>query len=108
MSNSVQIRDASDVIKFRKDRSIYQHYVQLEAKNQIPIGGIPHEHLMAVARTNVQFIPTSSIIPKITAVSSTGNTVTYSTSEIAAPKCDEACVGGAYMPETYRENFYSS
>jgi len=50
----------------------------------------------------------SSIIPKITALSSTGNTVTYSTSEIAAPKCDEACVGGAYMPETYRENFYTS
>lgn len=108
MSNSIQLRDASDVIKFRKDRSIHQNYIQLEAKNQIPIGGIPHEHLMAVARTNVQFIPMSSILPKITAISPIGNTVTYITSEIAALKCDLTCEGGAYMPETYRENFYSS
>lgn len=105
MSNSVQIRDASDITKFKKDRAIYQNYVQLSAKGQIPVGGISHNDLMSVARKNVQFIPMSSILPTVTAYSYTGNTVTYSTSEIAAPSCDPSCVGGAYMPDTYPNTF---
>jgi hypothetical protein len=108
MSNAFQLRDASDITTFKKNRAIYQNYVQLESKGQLPIGGISHEHLMAVARTNVQYIPMSSIAPTITALTPTGNTVTYATTEVAADRCDPSCGGGAYMPETYRDNFYTS
>lgn len=109
MSNAVQIRDASDVIKYKKDRAIYENYVQLEAKSQLPIGGIPHEHYMAIARANDTFIPASSIIPKITAVSSCGscpNTVSYVTGQTIAVTCSADCTpGGNYMPETYIGRF---
>lgn len=109
MSNAVQIRDASDVIKYKKDRAIYENYVQLQAKSQLPIGGIPHEHLMAVARANDTFIPMSSIIPTITAISSCGtcpNTVTYITGQTIAVTCSSGCTpGGNYMSETYIDRF---
>lgn len=106
MSNAVQIRDASDITKYKKDRLIYQHYVQLQAKSQLPVGGIPHEHLMAVARANDRFIPTSSILPTVTASGVTSNVVSYNTSQVIATTCDPTCSsGGAYMAETYPNEF---
>jgi hypothetical protein len=108
MSNAVQLRDSSDITTFLKNRAIYQNYVQLESKNQLPIGGISHEHLMSISRANDNFIPMSSILPKVTAISPTGNTVTYSTTSIVATACDPTCASGTYMPETYRNNFYTS
>lgn len=108
MSNAAQIRDASDVIRYKKNRAIYQHYVQLEAKNQLPIGGIPHEHLMAIARANDLFIPASSILPTVTVQSGCPecqNTVTYATGQTAAAKCNTCNPGGNYMPETYTNRF---
>ncbi len=108
MSNAVQIRDASDIIKYKKDRAIYQHYVQLEAKGQLPIGGIPHEHLMALARANDTFIPMNSIVPKVTVVASCpecSNTVTYATGQTSASNCASCSPGGNYMPETYTNRF---
>ena len=109
MSNAVQIRDASDVIKYKKDRAIYQNYVQLDAKAQLPIGGIPHEHYMAIARANDTFIPASSLIPKITALSSCGtcpNVVSYTVGQTLAITCSGGCTpGGNYMPETYTNRF---
>lgn len=108
MSNAVQIRDASDITEYKKKRAIYQHYVQLQAKNQLPIGGIPHEHLMAIARANDLFVPASSILPKVTANSSCPecqNTVTYTTGQTAAAKCNTCNPGANYMPETYTNQF---
>jgi hypothetical protein len=106
MSNAVQIRDASDITKYKKDRLIYQNYVQLNAKVQLPIGGIPHEHLMAIARANDSFIPTSSLIQTVTARTSSGpNTVLYAVGQTIADKCNNCTPGGNYMVETYSDKF---
>lgn len=102
MSNSIQLRDASDITTYKKNRAIFQSYNILLTKNQLPIGGIPHEHLMAIARANDNFIPASSLLPTITATGPVTNTVSYRTSEIVANTCDSGCTSDiVYMKETY-------
>lgn len=90
MSNSIQLRDSSDITTFKKNRAIYQNYIQRQAKGVLPIGGIPHEDLMAVGRIGAQYIPTDSLATVVTAQAdcpSCTNTVTYATTEIAAKAC---------------------
>jgi len=112
MSNAIQLRDASDVTTFRKNRSLYQNYVQLAAKNTTPIGGIPHNDLMAVARYTATYIPMGSLIPQTiseAACPDCTNNVEYITTEIAAVSCSASCSGSAsYQPLIYPTTFKST
>ena len=105
MSNALQLRDASDVTTFRKQRAIIQNYNQLADKNISPIGGIPHEDLMAVARYGATYIPASSVLTTVVAnLSGVVQEVTYSTTEIAARPCI-SCSGSSYQPLHFTKVF---
>jgi hypothetical protein len=115
MSNAIQLRDSSDFITFRKNRALYQNYVQLAAKNSVPVGGIPHNEFMAVARANAVYIPAGSLLATIVNTSTCPdctNDVAYVTTEIVALSCSSTCSGGSsYQPDIYRSTFkatYSS
>lgn len=103
MSNAQQLRDSSDVTTFRKQRALVQNYKQLEGKGQLPIGGIPHEDLMAVARYGATYIPDSSIMSTVVDVSGR-QTLVYSTTEIGARACIQ-CSGSSYQPFHFIQEF---
>lgn len=109
MSNAIQLRDSSDVTTFRKNRGIYQNYIQLQAKQQLPTWAIPQTDLMAVARANAVYIPAQSLLATVTAQASCPactDTVTYVTSEIAAISCSANCsAGSSYQPGIYTSTF---
>uniref|UniRef100_A0A6C0I611 Uncharacterized protein n=1 Tax=viral metagenome TaxID=1070528 RepID=A0A6C0I611_9ZZZZ len=105
MSNAQQLRDSSDVTTFRKQRAIIQNYKQLEGKGQLPIGGIPHEDLMAVARYGATYIPASSIMSTVLELSGDVQTLQYSTTEIAARSCSIQCSGSSYQPSLFIQEF---
>jgi hypothetical protein len=111
MSNAVQIRDASDLTTYKKNRAIYQNYVQLQAKSQLPIGGIPAEHLMGVARTNATFIPTDSILANVVGPADCPtcfNEVEYFTTQVIATPCDLSCANAfSYRPQEFIKYFRS-
>ena len=103
MSNAQQLRASSDVTTFRKQRALIQNYKQLEGKGQLPIGGIPHEDLMAVARYGATYIPSSSILSTVLDVSGR-QSLLYFTTEIAARSC-ETCSGSSYQPFHFIQEF---
>jgi hypothetical protein len=104
MSNAIQLRNASDVTTFRKQRAVIQNYKQLEGKGQLPIGGIPHEDLMAVARYGATYIPDSSILATVVELSGDVQTLQYSTTQIAATSCIQ-CSGSSYQPFQFISQF---
>jgi len=107
--NAIQLRDASDITEFRKKRAIQQNYVQLRSKNQLPIGGISHEHLMALARTNAMYIPANSLVAVVNAQAacpSCKDSVIYTAGQVVSYGCSTTCSGGSsYTPETFVNNF---
>jgi hypothetical protein len=111
MSNAIQIRDASDLTTYKKNRALYQNYLQLQSKSQLPMGGISSEHLMGVARTNALVIPTNSILPDIIGPPSYPtcfNDVHYYTSQIIATACDQTCSSAfSYRPTEFIKYFRS-
>jgi hypothetical protein len=107
MSNAIQLFDASDVTRMKKNRALYQNYVQLAAKQQLPVGGIPHEDLMAVARYGATYIPAESLTATVVEQANCPacpNTVQWNTTEIAVQPC-AVCEGSSYQPGFYRELF---
>ena len=102
MSNAIQLRDASDITTFRKQRAIQHSYRQLKDKGMLPVGGIPHEDLMAMARYGATYIPANSLTGTIvgTNPATQSNVVLYSTNEIVATPCIE-CSGASYQPNMY-------
>jgi len=102
MSNAIQLRDASDITTFRKQRAIQHSYRQLKVKGMLPIGGIPHEDLMAMARYGATYIPTNSLIGTVASIEpiTQSNVVLYSTTEIAVTSCIQ-CSGSSYQPNMY-------
>lgn len=109
MSNAIQLRDASDVTTLKKQRAIQRNYEQLQDKNQLPIGGIPHSDLMAVARYGATYIPTDSLIPTVlgqnTSCALCPNSVSYETSEIVSEHCGSNCNGSSFQLEQYVKLF---
>jgi hypothetical protein len=107
--NSIQIRDASDVTKFKKMRAIQQNYTQLKAKNEVPDGGIPQTDLMALARYYATYIVNDSRMPTVTvqtACPECPETVTYTNGQIVANGC-EPCSGSSYQPSAFTQLFRS-
>jgi len=102
MSNAIQLRDASDITTFRKQRAIQHSYRQLKDKGILPVGGIPHEDLMAMARYGATYIPAHSLIGTVGSINplTQSNVVLYSTTEIAVTSCIQ-CSGGSYQPNMY-------
>lgn len=111
MSNAVQIRDASDLTTYKKNRAIYHNYEQLQAKNQLPKGGIPATDLMGLARTNGTFIPTDSILANVVGppdCPTCFNDVQYFTTEVLATACDPSCSQSfSYRPGAFINYFRS-
>ena len=111
MSNAIQIRDASDLTTFKKNRAIYQNYIQLQTKSQLPKGGISSEDLMGIARTNATYIPTDSILSysihnQECAVFNI-EVADYTTQIIATP-CDINCSSAfSYRPTEFIKYFRS-
>jgi hypothetical protein len=107
MSNAVQIRDASDVTAFKKMRAIQQNYVQLKAKQQLPLGGIPQSDMMALARRNATYIVNDSRLATVTAQAGCPectDTVTYTGGQIVAYSCSTTCSeGNSYQPDTFQD-----
>jgi hypothetical protein len=102
MSNAIQLRDASDVTTFRKHRAIQQNYFQLKGKGILPVGGIPHEDLISIARYGATYIPRDSLTGTVGSKDAItqSNVVIYSTNEIVATSCI-SCSGSSYQPNMY-------
>ncbi len=111
MSNAIQIRDASDLTTYKKNRAIYHNYDQLQAKAQLPKGGIPAADLMGLARTNATFIPTDSILSNVVGPADCPtcfNDVTDFTTQIIATACDPSCsTAFSYRPMEFIKYFRS-
>ena len=107
MSNAIQIRDASDVTTFKKQKALYRNFETLKARNELPIGGISHTDLMGFARTRATYIPADSLVATVTAQAdcpACTNTVTYSTTAKVASVCVTGCAtGGSYAPNYYQQ-----
>jgi hypothetical protein len=99
MSRAIQIRDASDVTTFKKQKAIYNNYVHLQDKSTLPIGGISHNDLMAVARHAATFIPANSLKATVSTTSTDPerklNTVSYSVTQIISQNCLANLSGGS-------------
>lgn len=100
MSNAMELRDASDVTTFRKQRATIQNYYQLTSKGQMPVGGISHTDLMNIARYGATYIPTSSL----TVIQTTSSEFVYNTTEIVAQPC-VSCSGSSYEPLFFTQVF---
>ncbi len=108
MSNAIQLFDASDVTRLKKNRAIYQNYVQLATKQQLPLGGIPHEDLMAVARYGAAYIPAESLTATVINQGdcpTCPNVVQWNTTEIAVVSCSSGCSQSSYQPNFYQQLF---
>lgn len=106
MSNAIQLRDASDVTTFKKQKALYRNFTNLQEKDQVPLGGISHTDLMGYARSRATYISADSLVATVTAQAdcpSCTNNVTYSTTATVAPVCVSGCVtGGSYAPNYYQ------
>jgi hypothetical protein len=106
MSNAIQLRDASDVTTFKKQKALYRNFTILQGKDQVPLGGISHTDLMGYARTRATYIPADSLVATVTAQADCPacvNSVEYSTTAIVAPVCVSGCAsGGSYAPNYYQ------
>jgi hypothetical protein len=106
MSNAIQIRDASDVTTYKKQKALYRNFETLKARSGLPIGGISHTDLMGFARTRATYIPADSLVATVTAQAdcpSCTNSVSYSTTATVAPVCVTGCAsGGSYAPNYYQ------
>lgn len=111
MSNAIQIRDASDLTTYKKNRAIYHNYEQLKAKTQLPMGGISSQDLMGIARTNATFIPANSILVNVVGPADCPvclNDVSYFTTQIIATSCDIDCSQAfSYRPGEFIKYFRS-
>ena len=117
MSRAIQIRDASDITTFKKQKAIYNNYVQLQDKGTLPIGGISHNDLMAVARHAGTFIPANSLKATVSTISTDPerklNTVSYNITQIISQNClsdlsGTSCFGAEgypYQKEMYTDMF---
>jgi hypothetical protein len=106
----MQIRDASDLTTYKKNRAIYHNYDILKYKSQLPKGGIPAEDLMAVARANATIIPTNSILANVVGPADCPtcfNDVSYFTTEVIATTCSASCVAFSYRPGEFIQYFRS-
>ena len=103
MSNAIQLRDASDVTRVKRERGTIQSYLQLSNMNQLPIGGIPHTDLQYFARRRATYIPMDSLTTVISANASGVITSTkYITTEIAIQSCSD-CSGTSFQPILYQQ-----
>jgi hypothetical protein len=107
MSNAIQIRDASDVTTYKKQKALYQNFKALKARSELPLGGISHTDLMGYARVGAQYIPTDSLVATVTAQADCPacmNTVSYSTTNLVAGICSTSgCTSGSsYAPGLYQ------
>lgn len=109
MSNAVQIRDASDVTTLKKMRATQQNYIQLSAKNQLPKGGISHEDMMALARTNATYIVNDSRLATVisqAAYPDVVDGVLYTGGQIVSFSCSLTCsAGNSYQPLIFQNAY---
>jgi len=102
MSNAIQLRDASDVTRAKRERGTIQNYQQLASNMQLPLGGIPHTDLMYLARYYATYIPTDSL--RSVAITNASGYLTgtnYVTTEIAIYSCSD-CSGSSYQNSYYQ------
>jgi len=102
MSNAIQLRDASDVTRVKRERSTIQNYLHLSNINQLPVGGISHTDLQFFARRNATYIPMDSLTTVISANASGVITeIQYVSTEIAVAPC-ATCSGSSFEPVFYQ------
>jgi hypothetical protein len=58
---TTRIYSSSDVTRMKRDQSIRNNYVQLNAKNLSVVGGVSHRDLYAISHTVGSYSPASSL-----------------------------------------------
>ena len=60
-----QLRDSSDVTRMKRQQGVKRNYQNLSStgKNELPVGGISHTHLLDMAHTTQAIGPSNALLP---------------------------------------------